>query len=234
MEGSTHRFTPAELARALADLVAPVVCGGCGTPETPWCPRCARSLADVPRLVEPATPVAAAVWVLGPYRGPLRAAIIAVKEHGRRDLVDPIGHSLARAAVTLFRWRELPDAPRLVLVPAPTRAVAARRRGGDPVTAYARAAARRLGSRVVVAPVLHTGGWVRDSAGLDAGARRANLHGSIRCDTNHLRSLELSPDDVVVLLDDVVTTGSTAAESVRILARRGVPVAVVLAIAAAD
>ncbi|QKT08125.1 ComF family protein [Gordonia sp. X0973] len=229
MRESARPFAPGQLLRALADLVVPLECGGCATPGTPWCAACAAHLLDVPRPVDPRVRIGAPVWAHGPYRDPLRSALIGVKERHRRDLVDPLAAALARSLVTLARWGELPDAGHLVLVPAPTRTLAARRRGGDPVSAYSRGAARRLGPGADVAALLRTAPWVRDSAGLSASARRANLRGSI-----HLRRTpDLPADAAVVLVDDVLTTGATAAESVRVLATAGIRVDLVLVLAAA-
>jgi orotate phosphoribosyltransferase len=53
---------------------------------------------------------------------------------------------------------------------------------------------------------------VRDSVGLDSGRER-NTAGRIRSTT------PVAGD--VLLVDDIVTTGATAAESVRVLRRRG-------------
>lgn len=231
--GESNRYKPGALLSALVDLVLPVVCGGCGRPGEQWCARCAARAADVPRAVTPRVDTGVPVWAQGPYRDPLRGAIVGVKEHGRRDLVEPLGAALAHALVTLARWGEVPDVGRLVLIPAPTRAAAARRRGGDPVEAYCRAAARHLGAGVTVAPVLRTAGWVRDSAGLSAGARHANLRGAISVRANRARAL-VDRDAAFVLVDDVITTGATAAESVRMLATAGVHVDLAVVLAAAD
>ncbi|RDB45667.1 phosphoribosyltransferase family protein, partial [Tsukamurella tyrosinosolvens] len=65
-----------------------------------------------------------------------------------------------------------------------------------------------------------------ESVGLSASARAANVRGTVR-----VRGVP--PAGTVVLVDDVVTTGVTLAESVAALARRGVAVAAALTIAAA-
>lgn len=234
LDESGHRFSSGALFGALVDLVLPVVCGGCRSPGSPWCDRCAQHLADDPRRVLPRTPAPVGVWACGPYRGPLRSAIIAAKEHGRRDLVEPLGGALARSLITLARWGELPDADRLLLIPAPTRLAAARRRGGDPVEAYCRAAAQHLGPGVGVTRLLRTSGWVHDSAGLSAGARVENLRGAIRVRTDHPLPPASSARPAIVLVDDVVTTGVTVAESVGALHESGVPVSAVVVLAAAD
>ncbi|MEO9329846.1 ComF family protein [Gordonia aurantiaca] len=218
------------VSRAGADLVFPLVCGGCGRPGTPWCPRCDRWLHDAPISVRPRVFPGAPVWALGRYRGVHRQAVLAVKEHDRRDLISPMGTALAHGIRVLARWGELPDVPGLTLIPAPTRRLSARRRGGDRVTAFAEHAAAALGPRVCAAPILVTATTARDSAGLDARARARNLAGAIR-----LRGSRrpLAQPITAVLVDDVMTTGATAAESVRVLRRAGVDVVAVVVIAAA-
>lgn len=80
-----------------------------------------------------------------------------------------------------------------------------------------------------MAPMLYTAGAARDSAGLDARDRARNLRGAIRLRPDR----SLVDGSVVVLVDDVLTTGATVAESVRVLATAGVGVSAVLVIAAA-
>ncbi|RVW05258.1 ComF family protein [Rhodococcus xishaensis] len=221
--------------RALLDLVLPAECGGCGRPGNGWCDRCRCALADVPVAVCPRVDPGVPVWALGPYSGPRRSAVIAAKERGRRDLADPLGLALAHAVETLRRWSELAPPRRgpLCLVPAPTRPRAARRRGGDPVLRSARVAAGVLRDGTRVAPILSMRRGVRDSVGLSVTQRQENLAGRITVSgvaqprTGDVSGLE------VVLVDDVVTTGATAAESVRALATTGLCVAGVLVVAAA-
>ncbi len=217
---------------ALVDLVIPKICGGCGVGGTRWCRRCAAVFADAPVELRTRVPLPVPAYALGRYSAQHRRAILEMKEHGRSDLAVPIGQALAVALRALDRWSELPRSERLILVPAPTRRLSARRRGGDPVTALAIAAAGALGPRAVVTPLLFTSYWARDSAGLSAPDRDANLTGAVRI--RRRAELPTAPDDAaVVLIDDVLTTGTTVAQSIAVLRGAGIRVHLVLVVAAA-
>lgn len=205
----------------LLDLVLPLECGGCGSPGTRWCTACVHAmavLADEPMVITPRVDPGVPVFSLGRYAGPRRAAIVAMKEHGRTDLIRPLAVAVQEGLSRLVTWGivELP----LTVVPAPTRRVAARRRGGDPVTALARAAAVQ-GTAVV--PALRMRAFTRDSVGLSADQRQRNIEGRIK--------LVAKARGEVLLIDDVVTTGATGCESVRVLQTAGARVSAILAVA---
>ncbi len=210
----------------MLDLVLPLECGGCGAASTRWCGVCARQLLvrpDEPHLITPRVQPGVPVFSLGRYAGPRRNAIVAVKEHGRADLIGPLGAALGGGLRQLLAWGVL-DTP-LTVVPAPTRRRAARRRGGDPVTRMAIAATSgALG--VTVARQLRMTAFVRDSVGLSSAARQRNVAGRIRLSGKPNRL----PGDVLVV-DDIVTTGATATESVRVLQTAEARVVAVLALA---
>ncbi|MBS9534854.1 ComF family protein [Mycobacterium sp. M1] len=216
----------------MLDLVLPRQCGGCGRPGTRWCAACAGQLTvgpGEPRLVSPRLDPQVPVFALGRYAGARRQAIIAAKEHGRADLIAPLALALAAGLHRLLTWGLL-DEP-LALIPAPTRSAAARSRGGDPVTRIAAAATARHPG-VTVLPVLRMRALARDSVGLGSGARERNVAGRVLPRRRRLARFGTPPGDVV-LVDDVVTTGATLAESVRVLRSAGVPVTAALVIAAA-
>ncbi|MBB5165760.1 putative amidophosphoribosyltransferase [Mycobacterium sp. AZCC_0083] len=205
----------------LLDLVLPVECGGCGAPSTRWCDSCAGALtvrADEPILVTPRLDPGVPVFSLGRYAGVRREAIVAVKERGRTDLVAPLSAALHVGLTHLLAWG-IVDEP-LTLVPAPTRRSAARRRGGDPVTRMALAAGS---PGTTVSQALRMRAFTRDSVGLSASDRQHNIAGRI--------VLRKPVGGDVLLVDDVVTTGATADESVRVLQTAGARVTAVLTVA---
>jgi predicted amidophosphoribosyltransferase len=206
------------------DLILPLECGGCGIPATRWCQACAHQLlvrADEPHVIAPRVHPGVPVFSLGRYAGPRRNAIVAVKEHGRADLIGPLGTALRGGLRQLLGWGVL-GAP-LTVVPAPTRRSAARRRGGDPVTRIA-VAATSGGHAVTVAQVLRMRALVRDSVGLSGAARQHNVAGRVALTAG-------VPAGDVVVVDDIVTTGATACEAVRVLQTSHARVVAVLALA---
>lgn len=210
----------------MLDLFLPAECGGCGAPSSRWCDACATELAvrpDEPHVVNPRIDAGVPVFALGRYANARRQAILALKEHGRADLVAPLARALALGVHRLLAWGMV-DTP-LTVVPAPTRRSAARRRGGDPVTRLARAAVAQH-PEIRVAPALRIKALTRDSVGLGTAARERNITGRVV-----LRGRPPRTD--VLVVDDIVTTGATARESVRVLEAAGVRVVAVLAIAAA-
>lgn len=209
----------------MLDLFLPMECGGCGAPSTRWCDACAIELAvkpDEPHVVNPRIDPEVPVFALGRYANARRQAILALKEHGRADLVAPLARALAVGVHRLLSWG-IVETP-LTIVPAPTRRSAARRRGGDPVNRLARAALAQH-PEIAVAKVLRIKALTRDSVGLGTAARERNITGRVV-----LRGR--APRTDVMVVDDIVTTGATARESVRVLHAAGVRVAAVLAIAA--
>jgi predicted amidophosphoribosyltransferase len=210
-------------------LVLPLECGGCGAPSTKWCGGCAHQLevkAGEPHLVSPRVDPGVPVLSLGRYAGPRREAIVAVKDHGRADLIAPLAVALQAGLERLLTWGVV-GTP-LTIVPAPTRRSAARRRGGDPVTRMARAATAGLRDvpDIHVVAALRLRGLARDSVGLSSADRQRNIAGRVKI-TMPSKALA----GAVLLVDDIVTTGATASESVRVLHIAGAHVVGVLVIA---
>src|SRR5262249_40705198 len=146
-----------------------------------------------------------------------------MKERGRGDLVAPLARALAIGVHRLLTWGML-ETP-LTIVPAPTRRSAARRRGGDPVTRMARAATADLPG-IQVVPALWLKALVRDSVGLSGADRQRNIVGRVKI----TKPVEVLATGVLVV-DDLVTPGGPASESVRVLQIAGGQVVGVLAIA---
>ena len=214
------------------ELLLPVSCAVCGAPGSALCPVCRRMLRRAtarPRAVTPPSPLLDAgvrVHTAGEYEHELASALLAFKNGGRGDLLPVLAAVLSGALVEAARSAARPGAP-LHWVPVPTSARARRRRWFDPVATVLDAAAMPAGSRVRHA-LRHrppAGQWRR--GGPQKGRGRAErvraIRGSMRArDVTGLRC---------VVVDDVLTTGATAAEAVRCLRAAGATVPAVVTLA---
>jgi predicted amidophosphoribosyltransferase len=188
------------------------VVGGLSLPLWLLCPACCVGLRPAPRL-EPA--LAAGIDCVTAFAPEpvLFDLVHALKYEGVAELADWFGGFLARAA----RRRIGRD---LVLVPVPLHPSRERRRGFNQSALLARAVAVRLGCAVAEAMLVRQ----RDTspqARLAHPLRAANVRDAFA------RVAPRPPGAArVVLVDDVVTTGATAAAALAALGCAAAPVAV--------
>lgn len=211
------------LSAAALDLLLGSGCAGCGAPGRALCGDCGPAVTPSPFVSWPDPAPAGLIdpepvppWAAQVYVDPLRRLLVAYKDRDRATLAGPLGDMLA--VVVERALASVPSAPASV-----------RLRGRDVVADLARVAARRLrrrGCEARTRPWLAPARAVADQARLSAGARAVNLQGALVA-RRHAR-----PQHPVVVVDDVLTTGATAAEAVRALREAGVPVLAVAVIAA--
>lgn len=222
---------PTGILAAALDLVLPVRCLACGQAGATLCLGCGVDLVGEPGRVAPSPSPSGLprTWAVAVYGGAVRAALLAHKERGALGLVQPLGDALARAvaATTLLGpgGSRTPARADLVVVPVPSSVASRRARGFDHALRLARRATWRLrlaGWSAYAVPALRHVRSVADQGGLDSAERARNLVGAMS-----MRRTGTSrgpvPAACVVLVDDVVTTGSTLAEAARALRAGGWP-----------
>lgn len=204
---------PSPLHEAVLDALAvllPVECAGCGRPDRALCPACRARLAAPPSLhrIADGTPVLSALR----YEGPVRRAILSFKEQGRTDLARALSRPLRGAVAEAAR--AVPPVPgeRLELCTVPPSREAWRRRGYCPIDFLLASAGFRA------AHVLAQVGFHEDQKVLGRVARRKNLEGS-------LVSRRSLAGRRFIVVDDILTTGSTITEAARAVREAGGTVA---------
>lgn len=222
------------------DLFLGRACAGCANPGRAVCSECALLLRRDARLRWPVPAPAglAPPFASSAYEGPVRELVLGYKERRRFGLARSLGAAVAQAVRAATRdldgaLAELAMSS-LFLVCTPSRPDVVRARGHDPVLRMSRAAAsdlRRTGNRVEVAPALTIVGTVDDQAELDARQRITNLCGAYAATPSGAR---LVRDRVCIVVDDVVTTGATAAEAARALRAAGALVLATAVVAATE
>lgn len=190
------------------------------------------------------------------YEGIMPRALLALKNAGRTDLLPLLGEGLARSVYELLRARRAEiqhgsSAPvEVLLIPAPSSAQSVRRRGYAPANLLVQEAVRQLNRRLPAsvrvravdvigyAPRRRRGsgasiisdaisGAQNEQKGLGAVGRAERMHGALR-----VMEPALCAGRVSIICDDVVTTGATASEMVRVLQESGSRVLGVCAVAA--
>jgi ComF family protein len=205
---------------AAGDLLLGANCHGC---ELPWwglCPSCRRELGTRQPFVTVPVPRPDGFPLTvtsSSYDQILRRVINAHKERQALILTRVLAERLAVSVHALLTHQ--PYAAAIVLVPIPSAARTVRQRGFDATSAMARIAARRLRARysATVRSVLVQARPVADQMGLGARARQQNLAGAFRL----RRPITAG---AVVIVDDLVTTGSSLTEAARVLREAGIPV----------
>lgn len=183
--------------RTLLDVLWPDVCPGCGGlagthGQTPLCAACDALVPTLPRAVAVPPPVAGA-WVLGPYEGVLGALLRRGKYRPDPLLVEALGERLAEAACG-----RVPPVDRIV--PVPVTLSRRLQRGFNQAELLGAPLARALGLPLERALQREIAG---KQAALDQAGRQRGAREAFRSAT--------TLSGRVLLVDDVLTTGATAA-----------------------
>lgn len=220
--------------RALTELVYPPVCIGCGAatgdPHT-LCGRCWSGLRFIERpfcerlgtpfatdlgmqLVSPAAmadpPVFARARAVARYDDTARRLVHRLKYSDRLDLARALGRMMARSGAELAREAD-------VVVPVPLHRLRLWSRRYNQAMELARAVAAAHGRPVAHDALLRVK-RTRPQVGLTRTQRGDNLQGAFRVPDGAKPRLS---GRRVLLVDDVLTTGSTANAASRALLRGG-------------
>jgi ComF family protein len=203
----------AALVEFVGGLVAPPICWSCsglarrGEPLCVGCRLSLQRLADEPVLLS-----GVRVWAPVAYTGPARDLVRALKFRGAIGLAEAMAAQIvANAPSGLLDGPTRGLADGVALVPVPLHPRRLRSRGYNQAAAIAEAVGRRTG--LEVADCLARAGPAVTQVGRDRAQRKQGPAGSIE-------AAGAAPERVV-LVDDVVTTGSTLGASRDALAGAG-------------
>ncbi len=234
-----------QLGQGLIQLLYPAVCQVCGESLLPdqghFCTSCRTALTTDPHLACPrcASTVGPHVNLdrgctrcrdvayhfdsairLGPYQGLLREQILRLKNWSGEWLADNLGALWAECVASKLR-----EAAGKVVIPVPLHWLRRLTRGYNQSEALAGSLARRLG--LPCRPR-----WLRrirhtpKQTSMTPAQRRENVRGAF--------SARSRPDlrgKTVILVDDVLTTGTTASEAARALKTAGAASVIVAVLA---
>ncbi len=185
-------------------------CVRCANPLPPQAPlhslcgRCSKTLPPFDRIIAP--------WLYAP---PISALILNLKRSGKL----PAGRLLGQLLAQQIKHDKLPQ----LLLPLPLHSRQLRQRGFNHSAEITRSLARKLELHWETG-LLRKNRETAAQHGLGRRQRRHNLRNCFQFDNRrHWRH--------IALIDDIVTTGSTAAEASRSLRKAGVETVEVWAVA---
>ena len=216
--------------RTMLGLVLPRGCASCDKPDEVLCDDCAGLLREYVTRPLPGS-LLGVTFACGAYQGGLRRAVLNWKDHGDQECNRPF----LAACDALIDAAQLPsvlcklDAP-VLIVPAPSSPSSMRERGRRHLWPIAKGLAHSLSKHGIDARAVNALTIVRargksvQTSG--AGERAARL-----TERSMLGDRRKLAGKYVLLLDDIVTTGTTMRRCVQTVRQAGAVVVAGLALA---
>lgn len=187
------------------NLFLPTPCIGCQKLGSPFCAECQSGFASTVRATTKSGVHGYAFCDYGSLSGDI---INAIKESGQTSLIGPVASLMAK------NWPNNLTSP--VLVPIPSAPANYKRRGYQHTLKLANALEKRIPGSATRSLLRSTGDRL-DQSHLGPAERLSNLEGAFEVD---LRGFA-DQGSLIVLIDDVVTTGATIAAACSALVEAG-------------
>ncbi|MBW3087893.1 ComF family protein [Bifidobacterium sp. 82T24] len=213
------------LLREVRDVVIPRGCAGCDRPDETLCPECRALFSRL--ATRDMGGIGMGVFSAGRYGAETRRAILRWKDHGDEEVTADFRDVISRCVIDSGLPRLLCaaglESAGLMVVPVPSTAASSRSRGRHhtlPLAEAVRDALRDGGVNAEMGRALSIVGRLGKSVQQSGVAGRiGRLEGHIRVDGRLLGN-----GGKAVLVDDIITTGSTLQQCVHALERQGVDV----------
>jgi predicted amidophosphoribosyltransferase len=207
------------ISAGLKSLVFDSSCIICGFGKLEFCVTCQEQWRSNPRQI---TGESFKVFSSISYNDVARSVVLAAKENSlstaRKLIIQEIKLNIERLCLS-----ETKPPREVLLVPIPSSARAKRRRGGDFIFEISRASSAELnrehdGLCFASRSLLKMNRKILDQTKLTQSQREINLSGAFKVAQDFFT---VTP---IIIIDDVVTTGSTLREAVRALKERNLTV----------
>jgi len=205
--------------RGISSLAFEEACLICDCKKEFLCNECGKNWLHKAKLIKgEAFPVYSKV----PYDEVAAKVVLSAKESGLKQAKNLLVNALVETTLELLKSLEIED-ERIEFVPIPSSRTAQMRRGEDFIYQLTRLTHSKI---VSVAPlldihvkrILRVNKKLRDQSGLSEHERDLNLTGAFHADLKYRNTSQL------IIVDDVITTGSTLREAYRALKERNLTV----------
>lgn len=202
----------------LESLAFDSCCIICGARESEFCIRCREDWRSSPQRIRGESfPVTSSVT----YNETAKAIVLSAKENGVKFTRSLVVSELSAAIKVLIK--EPKSISEINLVPIPSSRKARARRGFDFISQVTNILAKELNENsesisFFARPILSINKRVLDQSGLSELQRHENLLGAFEV------AKPLNSTAPIIIIDDVITTGSTLREAVRALKERNLTV----------
>ena len=209
-----------DAVKGLTSLIYPTQCLGCYKGSSSLCDDCALYWTYQPSIVQK---IPFPIYAIAPYSIEVSRVVLLAKENGNVQaqsmLATAIAQSLASATPQNFK--------ECFLVPIPSKRSSIRRRGEKFLIPILSEVTKIMSSKsethYSVAEILEIQRSVRDQSGLTSKERVANMKSAYRVKLQ-VKSEKNFAANPVIIVDDVITTGSTMASAYRALKERNLTV----------
>ena len=209
-----------DVVKGLTSLIYPTQCLGCYKGGSSLCVDCALHWTYQPSIVQK---IPFPIYAIAPYSIEVSRVVLLAKENGNVQAQSMLATAIAQllASATPQNFKEC------FLVPIPSKRSSIRRRGEKFLIPILSEVTKIMSSKsethYSVAEILEIQRSVRDQSGLTSKERVANMKSAYRVKLP-VKSEKNFAANPVIIVDDVITTGSTMASAYRALKERNLTV----------
>lgn len=213
------------------DLLMPRGCAGCDAPDQVLCSGC-TSYFYQPETFQVRGYEMDSGYACGKYSGAVRRAILQWKDHDDLEVTSCFDAAMRQLVEAVFRQIDLKKVEQILVVPAPSSSASIHRRGRIHLQPLAQGIAEQLQKMGYSARA-------KQLLSMRAVTKKAvQIHGAVARSQrikNHVQVSRQMEDlgCIVILVDDIVTTGSTASQCALVLRQSGFVPLTVLTLARA-
>ena len=191
--------------REFLQLLYPPICIGCRVSGWEFCTPCAREMkSPIIRSSISGIPFLAKAH----YSKVTAQLILSAKEDNNRNARVILSEAISEILQTL-------PGDSFTIIPIPSRTPNNRRRGYEHMPQLLRLVQKTCEKEIYICNGLEIVGRIADQSTLGSRERELNMHGSYRIRPKEISGIERGSQ--VVLIDDLVTSGSTMREGIQTL-----------------